>query len=514
MINIASVFSGIGTPELALKAMNIPHHTVFAAEIDKYARQTYLANNQEPDTFYEDVTKIDGTKYLGKVDVVVGGSPCQAFSIAGKQGGFEDTRGTLFFEYARLVKESQPKVFIYENVKGLISHDKPKQGVELNGVVYKKGYPSLFNSEYDGKKKGLGKTFHIVENTFKELGYHIFWDVVNTKDYGIPQNRERIYVVGFRKGLVSNTLFDDAPKFEFAPKQELHLRLKDMLEDSVDSKYLLSQKLVTYFDKHKEEHDSKGNGFGWKPTDGSGVASAITARVFKMGATDNYIKLNQTHTLNIKGNDSIKRIYHEDGLCPALTTMGGGHREPKVAIEKNIVKLFDIPKEVLNDNERQRRVYSTVCIAPSVLARSDSSKVAQCLDTACNKAVFWICKSIKPSVAKNIQREMDDILRSDKDFYVCKADAGWQDNKVGLQTSPTIRANNSSLYALDRPNYIFRKLTPRECFRLQGFGDDFVFPMYGKKPMSDTQLYKQAGNGMSRNILEMIFKHIFKVVEL
>ncbi len=93
MIRIASVFSGYGTPELSLKAMNIPHHSVFAAEIDKYARVTYLANNQEPDTFYDDVIKIDGSKYLSKIDVFVGGSPCQAFSIAGKQGGFEDTRG-------------------------------------------------------------------------------------------------------------------------------------------------------------------------------------------------------------------------------------------------------------------------------------------------------------------------------------------------------------------------------------------------------------------------------------
>ena len=101
---------------------------------------------------------------------------------------------------------------------------------------------------------------------------------------------------------------------------------------------------------------------------------------------------------------------------------------------------------------------------------------------------------------------MSDILKSQKDFYVCKADAGWQDNKIGLKTSPTIRANNSSIYGLDRANYIFRKLTERECFRLQGFDDSFIFP----PKISSTQLYKQAGNGMSRNILDMIFTQIFK----
>lgn len=354
-IKIASLFSGVGTPEQSLEHSNIEHETIFACEIDKFARITYLANNQEPNTFYDDVYNIDGNKYKNKIDILVGGSPCQSFSIAGKRKGADCPRGNLIYEYFRIVEESQPKVFIYENVKGFLSIDKKN------------------------KKDKYGETFTNFLESFKELGYTTYHQVLNTKDYGIPQNRERIYIVGFK----------DEVGFHFQEKQELKLRLKDMLEDEVDKKYLLSEKLVSYFNEHKKKHDEKGNGFRWKPTEGDNVASIITARVFKMGATDNYIKLKQTHILNIKVKDSIKRIYSSDGLCPSLTTMQGGHREPKVAIWKEV-------------------------------------------------------------------------------------------------------------------KYIFRKLTPRECFRLQGFDDSFVFP----EKMSDTQLYKQAGNGMSRNILDMLFTQI------
>lgn len=355
MLKVATLFSGIGTPEQSLKHLQVEHKTIFACEIDKYARTTYLANNKAPDTFYDDVYNIDGNKYKDQIDILIGGSPCQSFSIAGKRMGTECPRGNLIYEYFRIVEESQPKVFIYENVKGFLSIDK-------------------------------GETFKNFVQSFKDLGYTTYHQVLNTKDYGIPQNRERIYIVGFR----------DEVEFSFKEKEELKLRLKDMLEDSVDEKYHLSEKLVSYFDEHKKKHDEKGNGFGWKPTEGDSVASTITARVWKMGATDNYIKLEQTHTLNIKGNDSIKRIYSSDGLCPSLTTMQGGHREPKVAIENAEVKIID--------------------------------------DT-----------------------QGFDGVREYEDY------------------APTLRAGRSGL-KWSQNNYIFRKLTERECFRLQGFDDSFIFP--------------------------------------
>ena len=483
MLKIGSLFSGIGTPELALKALGVEHHTLFACEIDKFARVTYLANNQKPDTFYEDVYSLDGKKYLGEVDVLVGGSPCQSFSIAGKRKGVDCARGSLIYEYFRIIEESLPKVFIYENVKGFLSIDK-------------------------------GETFKNFVQSFKGLGYTTYHQVLNTKDYGIPQNRERIYIVGFR----------DDVEFEFTEKQELQLRLKDMLEDSVDEKYHLSQKLVSYFKDHKKKHDAKGNGFGGKPTEGDGTESTITARVFKMGATDNYIKLNRTHTFNI------------NGLAPTVDTAQEEHRQIKVAINK----ICDIPKDILNDNERQRRGYSPDGLAPSVLARSDSSKiaianglievengevkvkeavksgfkvakegdsinlsvpgsktrrgrlgrgVAQTLDTACNQAVFSV-----NSFAQRGRYKEDGSTEQKIEF-----------RKDEVSNSITTVQKDSYV----KQEYIFRKLTPRECLRLQGFDDDFIFPMYGKKLMSDTQLYKQAGNGMSRNILEMVFTQIF-----
>ena len=352
MIRVATLFSGVGTPEQSLKHLKVEHETVFACEIDKYARITYLANNQEPKTFYDDVYNIDGNIYKDQIDILIGGSPCQSFSIAGKRMGTSCPRGNLIYEYFRIVEETKPKVFIYENVNGFLSIDKID------------------------KKEKYGETFKNFVQSFKELGYTIYYEILNTKDYGVPQNRERIYVVGFK----------DEVEFEFAPKEELKPRLKDMLEDEVDEKYLLNQELVSKYLETGTASNYKGSQAG-KVADENDVFHTVNAGTH--GYSMGYVKLKQTHTLNIKGNDSIKRIYSSDGLCPSLTTMQGGHREPKVSIE-------------------------------------------------------------------------------DK--------------------------------------YIFRKLTERECFRLQGFDDSFIFP----PKISSTQLYKQAGNGMSRNILDMIFTQIFK----
>lgn len=207
-IRLATVFSGIGAVEFALKRMNIPHELVFACDnserdidydtkeelkkvhalsgpIEKrkyvdqlyasktssknYVEESYLANYPEFDKnyYFQDVKLLDGTDFKGKVDLFVGGSPCQSFSSVGFQKGLEDARGTLFYEYARLVKEIQPKVFIYENVRNLLNHDH-------------------------------GNTWTIIQGIFKSLGYHIHPKVLNASDYGIPQTRQRLFVVGFK----------------------------------------------------------------------------------------------------------------------------------------------------------------------------------------------------------------------------------------------------------------------------------------------------------------------------
>lgn len=170
-LKIASLFSGVGTPEQSLKHLGIEHETVFACEIDKYARETYLLNNQEPITFYEDVAKLDAKKYLGQIDILIWGFPCTSFSIAGKQLGFDDPKtGGLFAQGARIMNECKPKIAIIENVAGLLSNDK-------------------------------GNTIKTVLKTLDAVGYRVYMDLINTKDFGgkTPQNRARVYILCERK---------------------------------------------------------------------------------------------------------------------------------------------------------------------------------------------------------------------------------------------------------------------------------------------------------------------------
>ena len=168
--------------------------------------------------FHKDINDMDGKQYNGKVDIIIGGSPCQAFSLAGLRKGLDDKRGQLIWQYYRIIMEAQPEIFIYENVKGMVSD---------NG----------------------GQTLNDFLAVFRESGYFCHQAVLNTKDYGVPQNRERIYIVGFR----DHELYH---RFEYAPKIKLEKRLKDVLENDVDEKYYLSEEMVKGF-------VSKGNNEGY-----------------------------------------------------------------------------------------------------------------------------------------------------------------------------------------------------------------------------------------------------------
>lgn len=213
-IQLATTFSGIGAVEQAFKRLNIKHKIVFAGDICHFVKQSYFANYDiTEENWHNDITQFDATKYKNKVDILVGGSPCQAFSMVGKRKGLEDTRGTLFYDFARVVKECEPKVFIYENVKGLINHDN-------------------------------GKTWDIVQKTFDYLGYKIYSQILNSKDYGIPQNRERVFVVGFK---------DKNIHFEFPKPIKLKTTMQDFLEDYIDSKYYLKEKGVKFVTSSKNK---------------------------------------------------------------------------------------------------------------------------------------------------------------------------------------------------------------------------------------------------------------------
>lgn len=215
-ISLATVFSGIGAIEHAFQRLKLPYDIVFAGDIDDKCKASYFANyNIAEENWFSDIREFDATKYKGKVDFLVGGAPCQAFSMVGKRLGFDDARGTLFYEFARVIKETEPKVFLFENVKGLLNHDN-------------------------------GRTWCIIHGIFKELGYDIHFRVLNSKDYGIPQNRERLYCLGFK----SKT------EFKFPAPIELEYIMYDFLEDYVYTKYFLREKGIKFVTSHKNREKS------------------------------------------------------------------------------------------------------------------------------------------------------------------------------------------------------------------------------------------------------------------
>jgi len=211
-IRLATVFSGIGAIEHALQRMKIPTELVFACDIDKYAKESFFANYDiSENRWIDDINNVDGKKYKGKVDLLMGGSPCQSFSMVGKRKGLGDERGMLIYEFSKLVDEIQPKVFIWENVKGVLSH---------NG----------------------GETWEHIKKEFDRLNYNFQYQVLNARNYGIPQNRERLFVVGFKK---------KNKDFKFPEKLDLKLTMQDLLEDNPDSKYFLGEKGIAFVSKEK-----------------------------------------------------------------------------------------------------------------------------------------------------------------------------------------------------------------------------------------------------------------------
>jgi DNA (cytosine-5)-methyltransferase 1 len=296
MIKVATAFSGgLAACEWALKYENIEHEIVYACEWDKYARKQYLEFHGEPTSnFYEDIQFLDATKYKNKIDLFVFGSPCQDLSLAGKRKGFLGEKSSLFRHGARVLEEMMPKVFIFENVKGLLSSNK--------GADYKE-----------------------VEKTFRDMGYHMAMKVMNAKEHGTAQNRERVFIVGF---LYADVYHD----FHFENPTTLTKCLRDYLQDEVDEKYYLSEKMINGFIAHTERHKQKGSGFEWKPKNKDDIANCLRANG-ALNTSDNSIieepKLKQVGELNIKGADSTKRVYSQDGLCPTMTTMGGVTDNPK-----------------------------------------------------------------------------------------------------------------------------------------------------------------------------------------
>ena len=299
-MKVLSLFSGIGAFEKALDRLNIDYELVAFSEIDKYATKSYCAIHGVDESMnLGDITKVDENSLPKDIDLITYGFPCQDISLAGKQKGmFNDdgtqTRSGLFFEALRIIEATKPKIAIAENVKNLT-----------------------------GKK--FKEQFELVLKSLEEAGYSNYWKVLNAKDYGIPQNRERVFIISIRKDIDKG--------FEFPEPFPLKLRLKDMLDDEVDEKFYLSNKgvnglLNAFVDGREHKPNLITNETEYSPT--------IDTKVGSQTHRSPYIdaeKIKQVGQLYPNsGNPQASRVYDADGISPDMDTCSGGNRMPKVAV--------------------------------------------------------------------------------------------------------------------------------------------------------------------------------------
>ena len=417
------MFSGIGGFRSALELSG--HECIAYSEIDKYAKQSYQAMyDTENEIDLGDITEIS-QEYLSRFkeenDIVVGGSPCQSFSLAGSRKGFEDTRGTLFFEYAKVVKETQPKYFLFENVKGMLSHDK-------------------------------GNTIRVVLETFDQLGYYIDFNVFNSKYYGVPQNRERIYILGKRKDLVEQPKYHDKTKgkkkfdeihnwavdninyIELLPplQTEVTTRLIDVLEDEVDEKYYLSDEKVKKLTPELKNDDIKT--FTYNRMEGLKT------------------EINVAHTINQSDYRGLNRNQNQNCVVVREATKQGY----AIAEQGDSVNV-----SYPTSKTRRGRV---------------GKQVAQTLQAG----------EVNQGVVIDDTQGYDGIRTYD-----------------GI--SPTLRSSRSGLKTIE--GLRIRKLTPLECWRLQGFTDE-QFYKAKDSGVSNSQLYKQSGNAVSVPVVDAIVKEL------
>lgn len=280
MYKSIDLFAGIGGIRRGFdNAFGSNIETVFVSEWDEPAQKTYKLNYPESE-IAGDITKIS-EEDIPEFDICLAGFPCQAFSMAGKRGGFDDDyhgrcRGTLFLDVARICEYHKPKVIFCENVKGLSIHDK-------------------------------GRTFKVIKQTFEDLGYYVFCKILNSKEFGVPQNRERIYIVCFRKDL-------NISEFSFPEGTDNTKTISDILDDApIASKYYLSDTYMNTLKRHRARHESKGNGFGYEIRSLDSIAGTIVCG--GMGRERNLIIDHREHSMipitQIKGEinkDDIRKM--------------------------------------------------------------------------------------------------------------------------------------------------------------------------------------------------------------
>ena len=408
-MKILSLFSGIGAFEKALENIGADYELVNYCEIDKYASKAFsLIHNLDENLNLGDITKIETETFPNDIDIITYGFPCQDISNAGKQAGFTDengdlTRSGLFFEALRIIEDTQPKFAIAENVKALTGNK--------------------FKAE-----------FKIVLDSLNDAGYKNYWAVLNAKDYGIPQNRERVFIISIRKDIDHG--------FNFPKPYELKLKLADLLETDVDEKYYLSDEqlknLIPYI-------------------------------------TGDTTECKQVADLKHYKNDQMNRVYSPDGISPTLTAVSGGGREAKIAVR-----------------EATKKGYTEAAAGDYVNLQFPNSS------TIYKQGSRNLIKNVKDGGGYEgvIEYHQVTIIDDTQGFDGVRK---YDDYSPSL----SLRASRSGLKTVDADLRI-RKLTPKECFRLMGFEDKDIDILINNG-ISNTQLYKMAGNSIVVDVLEEIY---------
>jgi DNA (cytosine-5)-methyltransferase 1 len=438
------LFAGIGGFRLGLTRQG--HECMGFCEIDKFARKSYQAiYDTEGEITFHDIRQVrdqDFRQLRGQVDIICGGFPCQAFSLAGRRLGFEDTRGTLFFEIARAAKQIQPRFLFLENVKGLLSHNK-------------------------------GETFRTILATLDELGYDVEWQVLNSKDFQVPQNRERVFIIGHSRRY--------RPRFLFPLRRESSsTRLKRLGNVNPSGKGMSGD---VYFSQGLSPTLTRGKGEGVKV-----AIPILTPDKLKKRQNGRRFKDNEEEMFTLTAQDrhgvvvagtlpttfvQTGRVYDISGLSPTLTTMQGGDKVPKIICREEVPHL--------KIKEATKLGFAKAMLGDSVnLAYPDSTKR-------------------RGRVGKGVAN----TLTTSNTMGVVVATLEYRKDKWYEVTGIVI---DGKLYRLR-----IRRLTPRECFRLQGF-PDWAYER-AESVSSKSQLYKQAGNSVTVTVIEAIAREFRKIEE-
>lgn len=394
MIKVGSDFSGIGAFNQALIRLKIPYEEVFACDMDKYARQTFIENYGQPKYFPMNVYEREIPEE--PLTIYMSSPPCQAFSLAGSRKGKNDPRGILFFNSLEFIEKNKPRYFIFENVKGLLSDD--------NGKTFNEWLNYLGGKSINGNS--------VMFPYQDSVPYHVYWKVLNAKKFGVPQNRERVFIVGIR---------DDADnQFAFPKELPLEKRLKDILEPETLEKYYLSEKMIKGFLAHNKRHIEEKNqdGFNWKPKDEMDTANCLRANG-ALNATDNSIKVKSETT---KGYE--------------LATIGDTINYPHP-----------------NSLNRRGRV---------------GKQIAQTIDNRATQGVLLQQEKIIYNDGRLNQTLDKNILPKDEVKAIDTYNQKVQDN------APTITDPKHNHFKV-WDGFRIRRLIPRECFRLMDFPDSFTW---------------------------------------